>query len=434
MVRTGSWTKWGLLGIVAWTATANVGAAAEAPATVEQAAAVWNGTTWAVPPGVKDPQRQRAGLSYEVGGDAQTAFTFQQKALAAAQWKELPGGYLGKESSSGTYRKGTFLLSLSTFNAQPGTANVSLIAHGNVDLGKLPVPAGAKVFFAGPASVMYFTPAAPDKTTEAIAGLLSKLGWQPYGSAGAARNYKHNAVLLTAYVARTAPPDEKTSISYSTQMMSVDLPAPPQASRLQHADVTRTLSFDTPVSITDTVAAYQKALQPLGWKATLKEPVKEDNNSVMIFRNSANDMLTLTMHEFEGQTRGELALATAPELEAKTQREKAAAQKLLASKPTTLPTEAIAIPPTAKDVTMREGEITMTVAAGQAKPLATQLGTALTDAGWKAGEHVADAMAGTLSFTKGDGRLTIVYLDTGVLPAEVSLTAIGVKLDRAAAR
>lgn len=261
MVRTGPWTTWGLLGIVAWTAAMNVGLAAEAPATVEQAAAAWNGTTWPVPPGVNDPQRQLAGLSYEVGADAQAAFAFQQKALAAAQWKELPGGYLGTESSSGMYRKGAFLLSLSTFNAQPGTANVSLIAHGNVDLGKLPVPPDAKVSFAGPASAMYFTPAAPDKTTAAIAALLSKHGWQPYGSAGDARTYKHNAVLLTAYVARTPPPDEKTSISYSTQMMSVDLPAPPQASRLQYADVTRTLSFDTPVSITDTVAVYQKLVQ-----------------------------------------------------------------------------------------------------------------------------------------------------------------------------
>lgn len=402
------------------------------PATVESAAAVWNGLTWPVPKDVKEPQRQMAGLSYEADGDAQTAYDFQKKALVDAKWKEEPGAYLSKESCSGTYRKNGYALSLMTYGVKPGQANVSFTAHGNVELNKLPVPMGAKLLFAGPASTMYVTDAPPDKTAEAVTTLLAKQGWHPYGTAGDVRFFKLNAVQLSAFISTAPAQDNKTSITYSSQLMSADLTAPRGTLRLQYADTTKTLSFDTADSFVDVVKFYQTTLAKSGWKATHETLVKVDLYDTMIFRNPAKDMLTLELHEFEGKTRGLLKHESAAEVQAKYEREKAAAIKAANKKPTPSPTLAIKLPAKVKDLKVSDREIAFVVATGEARTAASEIAARLKKEGWKAGEQVAEPMAGTLLFSKDEQSITITYLDTGVLPAEVSITGIGVKLERAA--
>ena len=401
------------------------------PATVEKAAAVWNGLTWTVPKDVKEPQRQLAALGYETGGDAQAAFDFQKKALVEAKWKEEPGAYLSKESCSATYRKEGYALSLTSFPVQPDRVNVMLTAHGNVEVSKLPVPTGAKSTFVGPASAMFTTDASPDKTTDAVTGLLTKQGWQPYGSAGDVRSFKQNAVKLNAFIAAAPAQGGKTSITYSTELMSADLPSSPKAIRVQYADTTKALSFDSSDSIPDVVKFYRTTLGKAGWEATTENLIKIDFRQTMILRNPAKDMLTLELHEFEGKTRGLLKHDSAAEVDAKYEREKSAAEKVAGKKPTPSPTLGLKLPATAKDVKLTEREIEFQVAAGQAKAAAMEIAATLKAGGWKAGEQVAEAMAGTFLFSKGDQSVTITYLDTGVLPAEVSITAIGVVLERA---
>lgn len=400
------------------------------PATVEKAAAAWNGMTWPVPKTVEEPQRRIAGILYEVEGDAQSAFDFQKKALFDSKWKEEPGAYLSKESSSGTYRKGEYTLSLMTYGVKPGRVSVTVTNHGNVDLGKLPVPSGAKLTYAGPASAMYTTDASPEKSADAITGLLGKQGWQPYGAVGTTLWFKQNAVRLTAFVATAPAQGNKTSITYSAELMSADLPAPVATINLQYADVTKAVSFDSADSIPDVLKFYQTALEKAGWKATHDKLIKIGFRDTMIFRNAAKEMLTLELYDVDGKTRCLLKHESAAEVDAKYNREKAAALKVANQKPTPLPTLALKLPANAAGVKGTDREIEFTTAAGQAKAAATAIAATLKTDGWKAGEQVTEAMAGTLLFSKGDQSLTIVYLDTGVLPAEVTITATGVKLER----
>lgn len=399
-------------------------------ATVEKAAAVWNGMTWPIPKDAEQPQRRIAGLMYETAGDAQTAFDFQKKALLDAQWKEEPGAYLSKESSSGTYRKGDFVLSLSSYTAKPGQATVMINPHGNVDLGKLPVPAGAKSTYVGPASAMFVTDASPEKTADEVTKLLGKAGWQPYGAAPTTLWFKQNAVRLTAFVVTAPAQDNKTSLTYSTELMSADLPAPAVTSDLQYSDTTKTVSFDSRESMTDVLKFYQSALAKAGWKATHDELIKIDHRDTMIFRNAAKDMLTLEMHEIDRKTRCLLKHESAAEVQEKYEREKAAAMKAVSNKPTPSPKLSLKLPAKAIDVKVTQGEIGFKIANGQAKPAALEIAAALKADNWKAGEQVTDAMAGTLLFSKGDQSLTIIYLDTAVLPAEVTISATGVQLER----
>ncbi len=407
--------------------------AAEMPATVEKAAAVWNGLTWPVPKDVKDPQRGMAGLVYEAAGEAQAAFAFQQKALIAAKWKEEAGAYLSKESCSGVYRKDGYALSLTSYVAQPGRVNVMLTAHGNVDVSKLPVPTGAKSTYPGPVSAMYITDAAPDKTADAVTAVLAKQGWQPYGAVGDTRWFRQNAVRLTAFIGAAPAQGNKTSITYSTELMSAELPAPPVTINLQYADSTKTVSFDSADSIADVLKFYQTTLKKLGWEATTENLIKVDFRQTMIFRNKAKDMLTLELHEFEGKTRCLLKHQSAAEVEEQYQREKAAATKAANAKPTPAGMGLqVKVPVKAKDVEVSESSIEYTLGSNDVKPAVQELAAALKKAGWKLDKDTENSGVGAMMLSKGDANIVVTYFGLPGLPGSVNIVASGVKLERAA--
>jgi hypothetical protein len=51
------------------------------------------------------------------------------------------------------------------------------------------------------------------------------------------------------------------------------------------------------------------------------------------------------------------------------------------------------------------------------------------DAGWKEDAASVEALVGAVSLSKERQSLSINYTDTGVMPAEVSISAIGVELE-----
>jgi hypothetical protein len=57
------------------------------------------------------------------------------------------------------------------------------------------------------------------------------------------------------------------------------------------------------------------------------------------------------------------------------------------------------------------------------------LSAALTTNGWAATDQTIEPMFGTLSFSRGEQSLSIVYVDPGILPAEFTITAAGGPLD-----
>lgn len=75
-------------------------------------------------------------------------------------------------------------------------------------------------------------------------------GWQPYGSAGDVMYFKQNAVLLQARVLAPPADPDKTVIDFPSEQMSADIPAPPEADRVQYAD--RTRGLDAVVGAGDT--------------------------------------------------------------------------------------------------------------------------------------------------------------------------------------
>ena len=130
---------------------------------------------------------------------------------------------------------------------------------------------------------------------DAVRKMLLVEGWTPYGSAGDSSYYKQNAVRIGATVSAAPAQGGRTMISYASELMSADIPAPPDAEELQYADSTKELRFET-VATKDSVADFYKTtLAKDGWKPTLEKMVQVGDNDEMIFRNPAKDMLTLSM-------------------------------------------------------------------------------------------------------------------------------------------
>ena len=292
-------------------------------------------------------------------------------------WQELPGGYLSDQACSGAFGKDGFTISVSTFPASganaSGRVDIRLANHGNVDVSKLPVPAGTKLLYSFPTSTAYVTESSVQETSKALSTLLLAKGWAPYGKAGNSLCFKKNAVKLMAWPSAAPAQGGKTVIQLSTELMSVDLPAPPALVDATYADTTKALSLEVEMTAPALAAFYKQALGKAGWRATTEQPVKIDFDDMMIFRNDAKDMATLKMHEYQGKLRAILTQQTEAELEeqerlAKAEVAKRKADSAMYAKNAAKEcmTVAIAVPEGARDIKRTKRELEFKLAAGKA--------------------------------------------------------------------
>ncbi len=413
-------------------------ATASKPATVAEAAKALDFMTLPSLKGAIEPISRTVGrISYSVPSDCKAAFEFHRQGLLKQKWTELPGTTVTDEYASGMYTREGFVASMSAIPVgEPGTVNVSIMLHGNVDLAKLPRPADLKPVYVGPQVAMYSTEVSVEKTTEACRKLLLAQGWLPYGKAGERQFYKQNAVRLTAYISATADPMGKTSVCFSTEQLSADVPAPVENVQLQYSDSTKEVLFDTHESEDAMEKFYRETLTKSGWKATTDKPFKIDWKRGLIFRNAAKDMLELEMYEVEDEKvlRVIVKHQTAAEVAAI---EKAHADALAAKKNTPEPKLGkvqITIPAGAEMTEITEKSLEFTVATGQGQTAAAAIRKALTDAGWKETVTTADDMVGVIEFKKGEQEISLNYVDPGFIPAEITIQGTGVELEQVAGK
>jgi hypothetical protein len=342
-----------------------------------------------------------------------------------------------------------FVVSLSVIPFEKDGVSIRLQNLGNVKPGKLPIPAGAKVVYQGDPTAMYSTDAAVPATAEAIRNAFVAQGWVPYGKAGDSDMFKQNAILVTSTVSSAPAQGGKTMIQYSNQLISSDIPAPQGVDDLRYVDEPPELTFAT-TNQDAIVEFYRKALAAAGWKSTMDKMVDVDGGPTMIFRNPANEMITLSVpYDYGSGKRGvsvryqsaaeiaerdrkmkELAPKLRALAEAKEAREaKEAAELAEKNKPLKV---AVALPADAKDVKQTNDSIKFTLGKGKAKAAVESLRAQLRDAGWKEDHATMEKMAGTILFSKEGGpSVTITYSDTGFMPTEVSVSAFRAELEAA---
>jgi hypothetical protein len=423
--------------------------AIKTPATVEQAAQILDLSTFPLMDSAKPLELpQVANLFYLATGDAKTAFEFNRKTLIAQGWKELPNSSVTDQSASAMFSRDGFVVFVSvTPHGEPGKVQVRLQNQGNVKPGKLPVPPGTKPVYVGDSTAMYATEAAVSATADACRNLLVAQGWVPYGSAGDSAIFKQNANLVTATVSSAPAHGGKTMIQYSSQLISADIPAPPNVEDLRYVDEPPELTFQTAETNQDAIVDfYRKTLAGAGWKSTMDKMVAVDDKPTMIFRNPAKDMLTLAA---TGVLRGKLLFSVrfqsgaeiaerdrrikeqAPALRAAAEAEAAKEAAELAER-NKVPKVAVRLPADAKDVKQTKDEIKFTVGKGKAKAAVEFFRTQFRDAGWKEKFASMAGMSGAASFSKDDGQsVTVTYTDTPISPSEVSLSAMRAELEAA---
>ena len=419
--------------------------AIKTPATVEQAARVLDLSTFPLMDGARSAEsRHVANLSYIAPGDPKKALEFQRKAFSAQGWKELPNSTISDQSASAMFSRDGFVVSLSVIPFEATGVTVRLQNLGNIKPGKLPVPPAAKPVYVGEPTAMYSTQADVAATADAIRNLFVAQGWLPYGKAGDSDYFKQNAILATATVSSAPAQGGKTMIQYSNQLISSDIPAPPNVDDLRYVDEPPELTFAT-TNQDAIVDFYRKTLASASWKSTMDKMIDVDEKPTMIFRSPAKEMLTLTTTGVLGgklfvsvrfQSAAEIAeldrrmKEEAPKLRAaaETKAAKEAAELAERSK---VPKVAVTLPADAKGVKQTKDEIKFVVGKGKAKAAVESFRKQFRDAGWKEDVASMAAMAGTLSFSKDDQHVTITYSDTGFMPTEVSVSAMRAELEAA---
>jgi hypothetical protein len=419
------------------------------PATVEEAAKVLDLATFPLMDGAKSAEsRHVANLSYVAPGDPKKALEFNRKAFVEKGWKELPNSTISEDSASAMFGRDGFIVSLSVIPFEKNGVSVRLQNHGNVKPGKLPVPANAKAVYVGDPTAMYTVDTTIPATADAVRSAFVAQGWVPYGNAPDTVIFKKNAILATAYISSAGAQGGKTSIQYSNQLISSDIPAPPDVEDLRYVDEPPELTFAT-ANKDAVVEFYQKALSAAGWKSTMDKLVDVEGGPTMIFRNPAKEMITLSMPYVDGdkldvsvryQSAAEIAerdrrmKEMAPKLraaaEAKAAQEAKEAAEL--AEKNKVPKVAVALPADAKDVKQTNDSIKFTLGKGKAKAAIESLRAQFRAAGWKEDHASMEKMAGTLLFSKeGGGSVNVTYSDTGFMPTEVSVSAFRAELETA---
>lgn len=285
-------------------------------ATTAEAEAVLDLATFPLPAdATTQGPRRMATLSYTAKQPLKEIFDFNVKELTGRGWKEVAGSRREGPFAGAEFTHGDFHLNLSVMQPTPTSpVNVSFSRYGNIPLTALPVPKGAKQVYAFPATIMYTTEAPVKETAEQCRDLMLKAGWTPYGSASTTAYYRQNAVLVMVNVMSAPGQGGKTAITYTSSLLSLALPAFPDAIDFRYTDMTSELSFDTNATLEAVTDFYRKALATEGWKATTEEPVAIRWKKLTIFRKPGQQMITITTHDFEGRTRVRIKHQTAAEV------------------------------------------------------------------------------------------------------------------------
>ena len=194
--------------------------------------------------------------------------------------------------------------------------------------------------------------------------------------------------------------------------------------------------FDVASEEADIHRFYNETLAKAGWKSTLDKPIKIDFHDTVIYRNDAKDLLRLEMYTVEDKLRVSVTHQSAAEIEAIEAAIKAEAlakknRPKTENKPGVL---AITLPAEAKDVEATKKEIKFNIADGKSKSFAESLRKSLKADGWKETSSKFEAMFGLLIMENGKQELKVMYLETGVIPAEVTINGDGVELEQVKAK
>ncbi|MGC4004018.1 MAG: hypothetical protein QM811_13205 [Pirellulales bacterium] len=275
----------------------------------------------------ENPARALAEQTYTVAADVPKTFDFIKGRLLADKWKELPNTQTGDGYANATFARSGYRLSLSVTKLGEKEHMVVLHNHGNVKLTEIPVPAGAKQMYAFPVTVAYVTEKPAAETSAEMTKLLAAQGWTPYESAGDKIDYKRGLSRIGVNVMAAPAQGGKTVIQLSSALLSFDAPLPEGSDDPRYTEHPPRLTFNTKMEQDALYGYYKKEFEQRGWKPTTDNPIVDGRKAFQIYRDDAKDLVEVETVKSDDGLRVSVRYQTAAELEAETQRAKAAAEK-----------------------------------------------------------------------------------------------------------
>ncbi len=354
------------------------------------------------------------------------------KCLKELGWKELDGASYTGEYASAMFQKDGFAISANAFPAgDAGTCMVSITNHGNVNLKQLPIPEGTKELYALPMSIMYLTEASVGDTNIECKRLLLEKGWEPFGDTTVSFYVKKNAIRLQVMVSETPAEGGKTSIQISSEQLSFDLPAPPNAIGLGFSDSTGQMTIDSEQSQAEVVDWFKQRLGESDWKPTTENPVKIDFREKLIFRNPAGELVEIAFSEFEGKTRVALEYQTAAQVEALARKAEKQSEKMQAERDAELEQKMnpakvkIAAPAETSVEEETAKRIEFSITTGTAKAAVTKWIAKMESEGWESKAVVDAKEAGEYELAKDGIRLNAGFVDPGFIAGSITISVWG---------
>jgi hypothetical protein len=257
-------------------------------------------------PDAKPPMaRSRTMLVYDAPGKAITSYATIKEKLAAAHWRELPGGTSSAEydSATGYFKRGDHVLSVSVSKASdPGMLSISMQHNGNLDMSKLPLRKDAKEVYQFPNTAGYVTAGSVDETSKAFNDAMLAAGWTVFESSPGSTTYKRGAQTLHAYISSAPAQEGKTMMQLSPQLLPADLPLPPAAEEVRFSHGPVELRFTYPGGWDEVAKFYQTEMPRLGWTPTSENLIKNEHDAFQIYRNSEKALAELKVQTRGGRT------------------------------------------------------------------------------------------------------------------------------------
>ena len=400
-------------------------------ATAKQAAAVLDLSKFPLyRPDGEANARVIASQSYSAQGSVKEVADAIGRALGKSGFKTLEGATVTEDYANAQYTKEGFIVNLSVFpGSKPGVVSVALNNQGNVDLKQLPVPAGSKQLYAFPSMVSYETGLSAADATKECLRLLQGAGWERFGETTASFFVKSNAVKVQVSVTEMPGQEGKSSIQFTCEQMSADLPAPPDVVFLQYSDSTGNMLLDSPKPQEELVQYFKASLGKSGWKATTENPVRIKFRDHLIFRNDAKEYIEIEFYQVDANTRASLKYQTAEQfaaLEKKAEEQIASAvQKKQMAENAKPPVLAIKTPANAKVTERNAQSLEFAIASGKAKAAVDQWLVVMQADGWNKETQVDTKDASHHDLTKGSVKITVTHIDPGFIPGSITITALG---------
>lgn len=380
----------------------------------------------------------------EASGEAQTGVAFQSFKVAGSAsqvakdvdakllqhgLKQLAGATFTDAYSSATYQKSGFTFNLMVMpTSEAKLVMVTLTNQGNIDLAKLPKPAGTKDLFVQPSSALYLSDLSVAQANQQCRQLLEMAGWEWFGDTTASFFMRQNAVRLQVMCSASPAQQGKTVIQLATEQLSSALPIIPGLVRIGYADITMRQDGDSKSSEEELMSAYRHALEAEGWKATTEQPIEIDFVKHLIFRNAAEELAELTFRPVDSLTRFGLEFKTAAQVEQENQQAvaMAAAAKLARDaaqeKMDNPPVISLDKPDTATLTTASKRSLEFSTRSGTAHTIVAKWLQGQKVKGWKVQAEIDTREIGEFELTKEEQKFNLSFVDPGFIPGEITIS------------